>query len=247
MFYSPRKAFIEDVIEVPATATTSSTVILSEDIKPFEESSFGAAYVFVKLDTSKTSVSDPKLGTWVSYDEGETIVQTGETTLNQGFTVIPVANLAPRVKFSLDLNGSTLAEGHGIQVDVLLMETNDNFTRTLFGDITDVPEEGVSADETIAGDPIALPHNTRALNAVIVSDNEQLTGVTAVIQSSWDGVNWWNIGTTPASVDSDFVEVYEESNLFGNYARVNLVVADGGSDGIDEYHEIVVNAWALAR
>lgn len=247
MFYSPRRTFIENVIEVPAEATTSSAVILSEDIKPFEESSFGAAYVFVKLDTSKTSVADPKIGTWVSYDEGESIVQTGEATLDQAFTVLTVANLAPRVKFSLDLNGATLEEGHGIQVDVLLVETDDNFRRTLFADVTPVDEEGVSADETVEGDPFRLPENTRALNAVILSDNDQLEGVTAVIQSSWDGVNWWDIGTTPADVDADFVEYYEESTLFGNYARVNLVVGDGGSDGIDEYHGIVVNAWALGR
>lgn len=247
MFYSPRKTLLEDVVAVPSTATTSSVVISSDELYPYEQSSFGSVTAFVKaLDGSKITVASPALTGYVSYDEGDTWVEVDSVDLTATsftFDYSLEASLVPRFKVELDLNGATLLEGHGIQVDVYFTETQVNTRRTLFEDVIVVPST-VADGVTTTGDSLEVPEGTSAIHVVATGDVTTLTGVTILAQSSWDGSNWWNLGTATNFSGSNFVDFTEDENIVGNYARVNLITAAStGEIAVD--HGIVVNAFAL--
>lgn len=245
MFYSPRKIFMEDVIAVPAEATTSSAVISSDVLKPFEESSFGQATLFIKGDNTKMSIADAFVSAMVSYDEGETWVEAATVTVAEAafvFTVQSVAGLVPRLKLSLDLSGMTLAEDHGLQVDVLFEERADNGSVTLYPDAVDVPTT-VADDVTTAGSTLSVGEYTDEVFVVVTSDSSKLTDTTLLLQSSWDGMNWWDLGTATDISAADFVEFSEANDVVGTYVRANVITALT-TGAITADHGIAVNLFA---
>jgi len=245
MFYSPRRSLMTDVVAVPATATTSSAVISSDVMKPFEESAFGKLTLFIKGDNSEISVADPLVKTYVSYDEGENWVLADTQTVDNStftFTTAEVLELAPRVRIDLDLNGATLGEGHGLSVDVLFEERAENGEATLYADVVTVPAT-MADDETENGDSLEVGEYTTAVHAVVISDATKLTDVDVQLQSSWDGTNWWNLGTATDISEDDFVEFAEEDTVIGNYVRANVVTADSTGAALED-HGITVNLFA---
>lgn len=252
--YSPRRVFMEDVVAVPATATTSSAIIYSDVFKPFEESIFGKLTVFVNADDSKISVASPNLEVMVSYDEGETWVLADEVEIDNAsfsFTVEEVADYVPRAKLALDLNGATLAEDHGIKVDVLFEEAEENYRRTVFNDVLTVPAEVANPvnNEVLEGKPLPLPAYPVSAIAVFTADDTKLTAdLNARMQSSWDGENWWNLGTAVTEVaGEDYKEIsIADGDLLGRYLRFNLTV-DAAAGAIAEDHNINVDVIVFDR
>jgi len=245
MFYSPRRTLMTDVVPVPAEATTSSAVISSDELRPFETTAFGKATLFIKGDNSKMSVADPLVKTYASYDEGETWVLADTQTVDNAtftFTTAEVLDLAPRVRVDVDLNGATLAEDHGLSVDVLFEERADNGEATLYADVVDV-DATVGADETVTGDTLSVGEYTDEVFAVVTSDSSKLTDTDLLLQSSWDGTNWWDLGTATDISDADFVEFSEADTVIGTYVRANVVTA-ASTGAIAEDHGITVNLFA---
>lgn len=245
MFYSPRRKLMTDVVAVPETATTSTAVISSDELKPFEESAFGKLTLFIKGDNAEISADDPLVNTYVSYDEGESWVLADVQTIDNAsftFTVEEILELAPRVRIDLDLNGATLGEGHGLSVDALFEERAENGETTLYTDVVTVPTT-MGADETVNGDSLEVGEYTTAIHAVVVSDASKLTDVDVQIQSSWDGTNWWDLVTANDISATNFVEFVEETAVIGNYVRANVVTAASTGEALED-HGITVNLFA---
>lgn len=254
MFYSPRRKFYEDVIPVPATATTSSAVIESDALYPFEQSAFGKATVFVKGDNSKMSVADASLTAKVSYDEGTTWIDAATTSVAHGsfeFTVASVAGIVPRAKLSLDLNGMTLAEDHGLSVDILFQESEEGLRRTIFTDVlgVDASVTNPATDLLISGDVLTVPEDAVSVTAIFTADASKLTGdLNARLKSSFDGENWWDLGAAVTEVSAEsFKEISSaDTDLIGKYVRFDLTV-DATAGAIAENHGIKVNVISFDR
>lgn len=248
MFYSPRRAVFSDVVAVPATATTSSAVISSDELKPFEESSFGSMTLFIRGDNAQISAANPLVKTYVSYDEGENWVLADTQTVDNAtftFTNAEPLALAPRVRVDVDLNGATLGSGHGLGVDVVFEERETNGEATLFADVVDVPDT-VGADTTTTGDALNVGEYIDSVYAVVNSDSSTLTDVTVQLQSSWDGTNWWDLGTATDVSGADFVEFEEANTMVGTMVRANVITAATTGD-IATNNGLTVNLFARRR
>lgn len=241
MFYSPRRAVLSDVVAVPATATTSTAVISSDELYPFEQGSFGQAMLVVEGTSANIYMAAPNINAYVSYDEGETWVLAATQAVATGAdtsAMVSVGDAVPRLRVDVDLNGATLTEGHGISVDVVFVEDDDNGDKTLFSDVVAVG--ATSASETTTGDTLSVGDYISELIAVVSLDSTNATNVGVQLQHSFDGTNWFDLGTATDVSSADFVE-FSESGVIGHYARANVVA---GTTGLEEGHGITVNVFA---
>ena len=252
--YSPRRRFFEDVIPVPAEATESTAVISSDELYPFEQTAFGEATVFVKGDNSKMSEANASLTAKVSFDEGETWIDAETVTIDNSsfsFTVEKVEDYVPRLKLELDMNGMSLDEDHGLSVDVLFQEAEDNYRGHFERDVLEVPSEveNPDSDEVLEGKAVEMPTFPSKAMAIFTADASKLTAdLNARLQSSFDGENWWDLGSEATQVAGSDYELIEsgDSDIIGKYVRFNLTV-DSTAGVIAEDHEINVDLIAFDR
>lgn len=231
MYYVPRRKFYEDVVALPATATTSSAVFESDELYAFEGSNPGNLTVFVEGDTAEISVADPLVNILVSYDEGATWVTAETITVDNAtftYTVSEVSDFAPRVKVQVDLNGATLGDPHLISVDVLMEERYENLRQTVYADVVAVPDtvaDGVTTEGTVYD--ISDLYVKDATAVLTITDAADLTDVTVQMQSSWDGTNWWDLLASPTDISANtFTEVDADAgSIFGNYIKVQVITA----------------------
>jgi len=242
MYYSPRRAVLSDVVAVPATATTSSAVISSDELRPFEGGSFGKALAVVQGLSDDIAAAAPNANFYVSYDEGETWVLAATQAIATGADtseLVSVASYAPRLRVDVDLNGATLTEGHGISVDVVFVEDDDNGAKTLFEDVVAVP--ATSSSETTTGDTLSVGDYIDEVIAVATLDSTNATNVTARLQHSFDGTNWFDLGDSATDISSaNFVE-FSVTDVIAPYVRLNVIA---GATGLESGHGLSANVFA---
>ena len=231
-----RRAYYDDVVAFPEGDNLTATV-RSDEVKSFETTAYGPVTVFLQ-----GGGDTPNAHFMVSFDEGESWYEADEENFSDGFqTFEDVVKLAPRFRVDVDLNGQNISDADDWKVSVLTEELNPTVGRR-----TKTEEVGALASDESTYFVMDLGEATpQEFHAVVTNDNSEVTDATILLETSFDGENWWNLSDGTTDVDADVVTISnDDTNLFGKYVRVTVAAAaDTGSVGEDAH--LKVNAVAF--
>jgi len=230
-----RKALYPAVVTFPASKTIGAVTLTGDVIGTYENDTFGPTKIMLaEADASKVGVSVVAT-TYGSWDGGTTFLAIDEDkTLVNGTgaknAMVAVGSLIPRVR--VDAAISTLTLAHGLAIDVAIDEASNGARKEVTAATT--ISEAISGVSTFYTEALSLA--TPALldyagMAIIVEDSSDITVGTTIgykMQSSMDGVYWWNMASDVTDglvvTDTDapvYIEVAYETGL-GKYVRLAL-------------------------
>jgi len=251
MFPSPRRALYKDVIAFPATKSAGAATLSSNVLRDFETTAFGAVnFQLVAADLSQ--VTDTlTIEPFVSFDEGTTWIQAGAYSdiANGSGTLSALKSLkyVPRLRVDGVFDGSgALAAGHGASVHVEMREVDPEYARRFDADVVTVPTT-VADGVTTNGTSVEVPANTGRVAAIVSADPAQLTDVSVMLQSSFDGVYWWDLLSSATDISAVmYSEIDMDQNMVGTYVRANVITA-ATTGAISTGHNMSVNLLSFSR
>jgi len=238
-FYNNRMVLKQNIFTVPATKSAGAMTLSSDVINV---STIGYARPVLKAADASKITNNITVKAMGSFDGGTTWMVLGSyTNLANGagaiYAVGADAKYAPLMRFDMvfDATGA-LTAGHGINVDVVLVDAYQaNSSRKFFSNAwTGYATQAISTtnySSVLSTSGTDFIENARF--ALSWGDFTKKTGaaITAVVQGSIDGTNWYpvSVGTTP-DVDGASVVYFEtaDNTFIGKYVRVGIVT-DGSS------------------
>lgn len=225
--------------DVVTTVIGASAINKSEVMKDFESYAFGGAKVQVVASDLSEVTGTIDVNTYVSFDEGENyVIADTDNTLAAGTGAASVVNtilVAPRVKVQVESGaGEAITADAGAAVHVQLEEADvvqgerkmsktDNVV--LSASVHTAYSDVLSLDSI----PTAVYFGAIVLDATEITVAGTAESVVATLESSLDGINFWEVDSTGVTVIGAATKpVYAFSSLsassknFGTYFRLKL-------------------------
>jgi len=242
-----RKQIFENVIEFPVKNAAGEITLFSKEMAPFEHTAPGPInyHVFAADDSKITDTVTLKFQ--ASYDKGETWVDVeSNTDLKNGSSgkvstyKANVLKAAPRVRVEATLSNASRITVDALPGVIVEMGEQEDLERTkVFADIVEF--EATAASKTVTGEVIVAEGDVQEVYVVHSGNSAKMTNTTWVLQSSFDGENWWNATTSADISASNFSETAVTTKL-GNYFRV---VTTLGETGLEAGHGLKFNLITL--
>lgn len=232
--YTSRKVVKSNVIAFPATKTAGAVTLSSE---VFNLPTLGKAQLVLKCADRSKITNNLTIKVLGSFD-GANFTTIGSYTdlANGGAAVITALKEVKymnylKVQAVFDGTGA-LASGHGIVVDLVMVENADEFSDKTFApsEVVVVPAT-VGAAVTTTGKTLSAPEGQviDKIRLVATLDNTKATLVTIKVQGSMDGTYWYDVTSTDENITDAAINFSETSTFIGKYARVNVIT--GASTG----------------
>jgi hypothetical protein len=254
-----RSKLYTDVVPFPLSKATGAVTLSSDEMYPFENSFFADLDLHLVAADDADITDDLTVNVKVSYDGGSTwlVAQEYSDLANGGGDAISVfkdeaLSFAPRVKVEgeFDVSGALVA-GHGCAIHANFLEDSHSYRHEIATDIFDfarISNDASKTSDTVYVSDSSVDTIEKVLVVSYVEDTSKIidgtgTGITWVLQSSYDGSNWWNVSSAAEDnivngTGSSFTEV-EEADSLGQYFRVVLTAAADAE--IEADHGIVFN------
>lgn len=236
-----RRKLYTDVIPFPATKTAGAATISSDELYPFEGGAPGSIDLHLVAADDSNITDNLSVDLKASYDGGTSWLDVASyTDLANGagasISALKSAALvyAPRVRVDGVFDGTgALAADHGAAVHVNLFEDEDFYRHEVDADVFSIST--LAAGDTVVSDAVEVNNSVaEPIEQVVVvsyvGDKSTVTdNITWKLQSSFDGVYWWDVTTDQTDIatgtGTSFTEVTSSDDL-GDYFRIS-VTADG--------------------
>ena len=249
-FYNNRTILKQNIFTVPATKSAGAMTLSSDVISM---ASLGVIKPVLKAADASKITNNITVKVMGSFDGGTTWITLGSyTNLANGagaiYAVGADVKYAPLVRFDMifDATGA-LAAGHGINVDAVLIDAvqGNNSRKFVSNAWTGYATQAISTtnySSALSSGNGDFIENARF--AVAWGDFTKKTGtaITASVQGSIDGTNWYSISLsgTP-DIDAAATVFFEttDNTFIGKYIRVGIIT--DGSSTITSGHGINIS------